>query len=225
MPNLREAGGAEQAGRLEHPVCLPEHGLDLFDGQQIEDVVRHEAIAGGRRFVARRPALGQPHLGARRPRLQPRMREPDHPGAQIDAAVARAGRQLLVEQPLREAARSAAKLEDGTCGREVAVLKEPARRDVLVERLRVLEPSDPVVGSSGLGVGQAGRGHCGLPAAGPPPLTGATRWAASAELITGCTSKPARSRHWATHCSRSAGFSVSITWTQYRSVASTQLAT
>jgi hypothetical protein len=143
------------------------HGLDLLDGQQIEDVVRDEAIAGGRRLVGRRPSLGQPHLGARSPRPQARLREPDHPGAQIDAPVARVGRQLLLEQPLREAARPAAELEDGPRGREVAVLEEQARRDVLVERLRVLERSDPVVGSPGLVVGEGARSHRSAPP-GPP---------------------------------------------------------
>ncbi len=130
-----QARQTQEPGRPKHATGFGQHRSNVVFRQQIEDVVRYEAIAGRRRLANRRPAIGQPHFGARCVPGESLSRELNHPRAEIYCTVNGGRRQIILQQPERESAGTAAEFEHGLGRFEVRVAQQKIRRPVLVERL------------------------------------------------------------------------------------------
>jgi hypothetical protein len=88
------------------------HGADVLMGEQIENVVGHEAIVRFREFTNWRPTLGKENLRPWRVGSEAGLGQAHHLGADIHATVARCGGEKFLEQAQSEAPGPASELEE-----------------------------------------------------------------------------------------------------------------
>src|SRR6185295_9450398 len=96
------------------------------------------------------------------PRREAAPSERDHRRADVYPVVARRRGEMIAQQTLGDAPRPDPELEDGMCTLEVGVRDQIGGGVILVEPLRVLPASDPVIeGSRGRVIERRPFGHAG----------------------------------------------------------------
>jgi hypothetical protein len=119
-----EARQGQETARLQDTMGFLEQELDILDGQQIQDIGRHETIERVIGQLELHVTFGAQDIDTIRESLETPSRELDHGGAHIHRHVARRARQMPVQQSLRQPTGPATELENRVRSTEPCMLDQ-----------------------------------------------------------------------------------------------------
>src|SRR5690348_13659809 len=131
-------------------MCLGEQRRDICNGEEIDNVVRDEAIkrAGGCLELER--PIGLSHVHAATKTCEPCLSETYHSRTTIHRDITCIRWQVGGQHLFSERSRAASTFEDGMCYCKICVCDEVTSCGSFVESLQVLFGPHPVIKSSGL---------------------------------------------------------------------------